>query len=113
ELQTPHVDLLLKGSWSAPVRSAETTAFANVLAVRAVEREIERVEKLEAERRERERKAAEEAAQRKLEEEKRKAEEAEAARLKAIREATGEVPLGALPPPVEVMPQRKPPAGPA
>jgi hypothetical protein len=107
DASTPHVDLTLTGPWNAPARSAETTAFANLLAVRAVEREIERVEQMEAERKERERKAVEEAARRKIEEEQRAAEEAEAARIKAIREATGDIPLGTLPPPVDVWPNKK------
>jgi hypothetical protein len=109
EVSIPSADLMLSGSWDAPARSAETTAFANVLAVRAVEREIERVERMEAERKERELKAAEEQERQRLEAEKRAAEEAEAARRKAIREATGEVPIGELPPPVDVLPQRTAP----
>jgi uncharacterized protein involved in outer membrane biogenesis len=103
--EIPPADIILSGPWSAPVRSAQTTSFANILAVRAVEREIKRVEQMEAERRERERKAAEEEARRVVEEQRRKAEEEEAARLKAIREATGDIPLGDLPPPVETMPK--------
>lgn len=106
DMSIPNADLVLSGSWDTPERSAETTAFANVLAVRAVEREIERVEKMETERKEREQKAAEEQARLKLEAEKRAMEEAEAARRKAIREATGEIPIGELPPPLDVLPQR-------
>jgi len=109
DMSIPSADLTLSGSWDEPARSTETTAFANVLAVRAVEREIERVERMEAERKERDRKMAEEQERQRLEAEKRAAEEAEAARRKAIREATGEVPIGELPPPVDVLPQRTAP----
>jgi uncharacterized protein involved in outer membrane biogenesis len=105
--EIPPADITLSGSWSAPVRSAQTTAFANTLAVRAVEREIKRVEDMEAERREREKKAAEAEARRIVEEQRQKAEQEEAARLKAIREATGDIPLGDLPPPVDTMPSAR------
>jgi uncharacterized protein involved in outer membrane biogenesis len=105
DAEIPPADITLSGSWSAPVRSAETTAFANALAVRAVEREIKRVEQMEVERRERERKAAEDESKRLAEEERLKTEREEAARQKAIREATGDIPLGDLPPPVEMMPK--------
>ncbi len=101
----PQADLILAGPWNAPARTSDTTAFANVLATRAVEREIKRVEQMEAERKERERKAAEEAARRAVEEARRAAEEAEAAKAKAILDATGDVPIGDLPPPVDLMPK--------
>lgn len=105
DAEIPPADITLSGPWSAPVRSTETTAFANALAVRAVEREIKRVEQMEADRRERERKAAEDEARRLVEEERLKTEREEAARQKAIREATGDIPLGDLPPPVEMLPK--------
>lgn len=105
DAEIPPADITLSGSWGEPVRRSETTAFANALAVRAVEREIKRVEQMETERRERERRAAEEDARRLVEETRLKAQEAEAARLKAVREATGDIPLGDLPPPVDMMPR--------
>ncbi|BCJ91395.1 membrane protein [Terrihabitans soli] len=105
DAEIPPADITLSGAWGAPVRSTETTAFANALAVRAVEREIKRVEQMEVERREREKKAAEEEARRLVEEQRLKVEQEEAARLKAIREATGDIPLGDLPPPVDTMPK--------
>ena len=108
----PQADLALSGPWQAPQRTVDTTAFANVLAIRAVEREVKRIEQMEAERKERERKAAAEEALRKIEEERRAAEAAEAARLKAIRDATGDVPPGDLPPPVDIMPKKPEPPRP-
>ncbi len=102
----PQADLSLGGPWAAPQRKVETTAFANVLAIRAVEREVKRIEQMEAERKERAIKAAEEEARRMIEEQRRAAEAIEAARLKAIREATGDVPPGDLPPPVDILPKK-------
>ncbi|MFC5069208.1 AsmA family protein [Flaviflagellibacter deserti] len=95
--KVPQADIMFSGPIQAPVRTLDTTTFANTLTVRALEREVARVEKMEAERAERERIAAEEEA-------KRAAEEAEEARIRAITESTGQVPLPALPPPIQVMP---------
>ncbi|MGQ4273133.1 AsmA family protein [Terrihabitans sp. B22-R8] len=87
----PQVALRFDGSIRAPARSIDTTAFTSFLTVRALDREMKRVQQMEHDQRERTRRAE------------------EAARLKAINESTGTVPLGELPPPVQMQrPQPRP-----
>jgi uncharacterized protein involved in outer membrane biogenesis len=90
----PQAQLSFSGPLASPARSVDTTAFTSFLTVRALDREMKRVAEMEAQRQERARVAAEEA-------ERRRQQAADAARLKAIIESTGTVPMGELPPPVE------------
>ena len=98
----PQADFAFSGPLTAPGKQIDTNALANFLTARALEREVKRVEQMEAEKRERERLAAEAEALR-------VAEEAEAQRIRAITESTGQVPLPALPPPVQIAPPRRAP----
>jgi hypothetical protein len=90
----PQAQISFAGPLASPERSVDTTAFTSFLTVRALDREMKRVADMETQRQERARVAAEEA-------ERRRQHEADAAKLKAIIESTGTVPMGELPPPVE------------
>ncbi|MDX6805575.1 AsmA family protein [Terrihabitans rhizophilus] len=86
----PQAVLLFSGPIAAPQRVIDTTTLTSFLTVQALDREMRRVEKMERDKRERARREAEEA------------------RIRAITESTGQVPLGELPPPVDLRPPPAP-----
>lgn len=89
--QTPQLTLAFAGPVAAPARTVDVTALTGFFTMRALEREVARVEKLEAERQERERQAREEAARLRAEmEQRRQAEEQRRQEEEARRQAEEE-----------------------